>query len=146
MTTAVLDTNVLVSAFVGVTNSHSVPGQLLRAWLLGVFHLVVSAHILDEVTRTLAKPYFRRRLTLTQIVAAHSLLTRRAVLAQITVRVQRVAAHPEDDLILATALSANADFLVTGDEQLQRLGSYQGVQIVGPRAFLAVLGNKGRPT
>jgi predicted nucleic acid-binding protein len=50
-----------------------------------------------------------------------------------------VATHPEDDLVLATAVSAHADYLVTGDRKLQRLGSYQGVRILSPREFLAVL-------
>jgi predicted nucleic acid-binding protein len=50
-----------------------------------------------------------------------------------------VASHPEDDPILATAVSASADYLVTGDRQLQRLGSYRGVSIVSPREFLDLL-------
>ncbi len=50
-----------------------------------------------------------------------------------------MATHPEDDLVLATAVSAAADYLVTGDKQLQRLGGYHGVAIVSPRDFLALL-------
>jgi predicted nucleic acid-binding protein len=61
------------------------------------------------------------------------------VAVEITVEVRGVATHPEDDLILATAISARADYLVTGDRQLQALGSYQGVQIVSPRQFLTIL-------
>ena len=57
------------------------------------------------------------------------------------VAVQGVATHPEDDLILATAVSAQADYLVTGDKQLLALGSFQGVRIVAPAAFLAILEN-----
>ncbi len=57
----------------------------------------------------------------------------------ITVTVQGVASHPEDDLILATAVSARADYLVTGDRQLLALGTFQGVQIVSPRDFVAIL-------
>lgn len=57
----------------------------------------------------------------------------------ITVEVREVATHPEDDLILATAVSAHADYLVTGDRQLQALGIFRGVTIVSPRRFLAVL-------
>ena len=47
-----------------------------------------------------------------------------------------VATHPEDDLVLATAVSAQADYLVTRDRQLLKLGSYQGVAIVSPTEFL----------
>lgn len=52
---------------------------------------------------------------------------------------QGIATHPEDDLILTTALSGGAAFLVTGDHGLLRLGSYEGVSIVTVRAFLAML-------
>jgi predicted nucleic acid-binding protein len=45
----------------------------------------------------------------------------------------------EDDAILATALSGKADFLVTGDRQLLRLGTYRGVRIVTARDFLTIL-------
>ncbi len=53
-----------------------------------------------------------------------------------TISVQGVATHPEDDLILATAVSGGAQYLVTGDRQLLKLGNYQGVQIVTARDFL----------
>jgi uncharacterized protein len=58
----------------------------------------------------------------------------------ISITVSGVASHPEDDLILATAVSAQADYLVTGDRQLLALGEYQGVQIVTPRDFATTLG------
>jgi hypothetical protein len=49
------------------------------------------------------------------------------------------ATHPEDDLVLAAAVSAAADYLVTGDRQIRRLGSYQGVTIISPSDSLALL-------
>jgi predicted nucleic acid-binding protein len=50
-----------------------------------------------------------------------------------------VAPHPEDDLVLAAAVTAEADFLVTGDKRFLAVGSYAGVTILSPRAFLDVL-------
>jgi predicted nucleic acid-binding protein len=43
--------------------------------------------------------------------------------------VRGVATHPEDDVVLATGVSAGADFLVTGDRKLLQLGTYRGVRI-----------------
>ncbi len=57
----------------------------------------------------------------------------------ITAEVHGVATHAEDDLILATAISARVEYLVTGDKKLQELRSYQGVAIVSPREFLDIL-------
>ena len=45
--------------------------------------------------------------------------------------------------MLATAVSAQADYLVTGDIQLQKLGTYGGVTILSPRAFLDLLQGEG---
>jgi predicted nucleic acid-binding protein len=53
--------------------------------------------------------------------------------------VHEVTTHQEDDLILATAVSAKADYLVTGDSKLQQVGTYQGVAILSPRRFLEIL-------
>ncbi len=57
----------------------------------------------------------------------------------ITVVVDGVATHPEDDHVLATVVSARARYLVTGDKKRQRLRRYRGVTILSPRDFLILL-------
>ncbi len=63
MIKSVLDTNVLASGIVGFLNRQSPSARLLHAWRDATFELVTSEHILDELGRALARPYFRRRLT-----------------------------------------------------------------------------------
>jgi predicted nucleic acid-binding protein len=53
--------------------------------------------------------------------------------------VRGVATHPEDDVVLATGVSAGADFLVTGDRKLLQLGTYRGVRITTCTSFLEAL-------
>jgi putative PIN family toxin of toxin-antitoxin system len=103
------------------------------------FQVIVSVPILEELERTLQKPYFRRSLTTTQSPRFLKLLQRRATVSPITVSIRGIATHPEDDLILATAVSAKADYLVTGDSKLQQVGAYQEVRILSPRKFLETL-------
>jgi predicted nucleic acid-binding protein len=67
------------------------------------------------------------------------LLREEATVVVPTVEVVRVATHPEDDLVPASAVSAGVDYLMTGDRQWQRLGSYEGVRILSPREFLKLL-------
>ncbi len=145
MTVAVLDTNVLVSGVTGFLIDTSVPGQILHLWQAGRFTLVVSDHILAELERTLQKPYFQHRLSMEQITAARVLFRTSARFTPLTVEVHGVASHPEDDLVVATALSGQADYLITGDHHLQAVGSYQGVTILSPRAFVQQLQRKGSP-
>ena len=139
MIKAVLDTNALASGFRGVRNPISTPGQIIQAWKTGRFELMVSEHVLDELRRTFATRYFTRHLSAELIADALRSLEAEATVTPITVPVHGVATHSEDDLILATAVSANANYLVTGDGPLQALGAYQGVTILSPRTFLLLL-------
>jgi putative PIN family toxin of toxin-antitoxin system len=121
--TVVLDSNVLLSGLAGILIPASFPGQIVRVWRAGHFVLVISHPILGEVARNLQKPYVRRRLSSRAIADVLWLLDRQATFLPISVPVSGVAAHPEDGLILATAVAAGADYLVIGDTQLQRPGS-----------------------
>lgn len=138
MISAVLDTNILAS---GTVSAFTPPGQILNAWRDGQFTLVTSWHILDELEQTLQKPYFQSRLTKSDIVAFFDLLQNETIVTPITVNISGAATHPEDDLILAAAVSAQVDYLVTGDGPLLRhVGStYQGVDLVTSGVFLALL-------
>ena len=138
MISAVLDTNVLVSGTVTASNS---PGKILDYWLAGQFELVVSIHIIDEIKRTLQKPYFRDKLTFEAIAEFIDLLQNEATVIPITILVNNVATHPEDDLVIAAAVSGQVDYLVTGDGPLLRKvgNSYKGVKLVTPSDFLQIL-------
>jgi putative PIN family toxin of toxin-antitoxin system len=136
---AVQDTNVLASGFAGSATSSSTTGELVRRWRNRAFTLVVSEHILAELARAFANPYFTSRLPASEIEEAFVRLRTEAVVQPITVRVSGIASHPADDAIIATALSAPATYLVTGDKQLLERGSYWGTHFLAPRQFLEVL-------
>ncbi len=143
MIAAVLDTNVLASGIVGIVRLESTPGELLRRWRANAFTLVLSEPILAELIRTLTNPYFAARLAPSEVTDTLRRLHGEAHLQPITERVSGHATHREDDVILATALSAKADFLVTGDRGLHAIRVFQGVRVVSPREFLAILDAEG---
>jgi putative PIN family toxin of toxin-antitoxin system len=130
----VLDANVLASG--AVARPQSPLAALLDAVVLDRFDLVISQPILDELARTLNNPYFARRLARADRRDLLALVRSHARVVGLTVPVRGVATHPEDDLVLATAVAEGADYLVTGDCQLQRLASYEGVSILAPTEFL----------
>jgi putative PIN family toxin of toxin-antitoxin system len=132
----VLDTNILAR---GAISRATAVSAIIDAWIAGEFTLATSTHILAELGRVLQKPHFSQRLSSTTVAAYQQLLTTQATLVPITAQVSGVATHPEDDLVLATAVSARADYLVTRDRQLLRLGSYQGVTVLSPTEFLQAL-------
>jgi predicted nucleic acid-binding protein len=55
---AVLDVNVLISAFIG--GAEGPPRLLIYAWREGRFSLVVSPALLGELTTVLGRPKFDR--------------------------------------------------------------------------------------
>lgn len=139
MIAASLDTNALAPAITGQARPESIPGELFRRWQGQAYREVLGEHLPVELARTFAKPYYRRRRSLREVERAFRTLRRRGDMTQITVSVVGVATHPEDDLVLATAVSGAADYLVTGDKGLPAVGRYGRVQLLTPRDFLAVL-------
>lgn len=139
MIRAVLDANILVSA---ILVPAGIPARILLAAFAGLFACSASEAIISEVLTTIGRDRVRRRYRVdpSWLSQVRRFLESRPVLVPITATVQGVASHPEDDLILATAVSAQADYLVTGDRQLLALGQYQGVRIVTPRDFAAIIG------
>jgi uncharacterized protein len=135
MIRATLDTNVLASGV--VTSAQTVNGQVIQAWRDNKYSLILSETILTEFSRTLTQPYFSARLTAAQIEATVNLFRTEATIVPISVTVSGVATHPEDDPIIATALSGKAHYLVTRDEKLlKKVPEYKGVSIISPPVFL----------
>ena len=54
-----------------------------------------------------------------------------------------VVRDPNDDMIVACALAAGADYIVTRDKDLLSLGEHEGIRIVTPRQFLDLLERSG---
>ncbi len=140
MIEALVDSNVILSGFL---RKSSPPGQVLQAWRQERFVMLTSEAILDEVRRNLGNDFFHEQMTRAEMDDNLALLQNEATLVVPTILVQGVATHPEDDLILSAAVSAGADYLVTGDRQLLALGEYGGIPIVSPRSFLDILNADG---
>ena len=139
MTTAAFDANVLAAGLIGLSVPTSTPGELIRRWLDDRFVLVISEYVFDEVRVAVAARYFRRRLTDEQIETALARFRAEARWVPITFEVSGVASHHHDDPVIATAVSAGADYLVTGDKELRAVGAHAGVTILTPCEFLIVL-------
>jgi putative PIN family toxin of toxin-antitoxin system len=145
MLRAVLDSSVLVSIFL---TPQGTSAQLLRAARRGAFVLCLSEEIIEETTRKLRgkNAAFRRRYGYSdqEIEAYAALLFATTELATNLPDLRgAVPTDPKDDVIVASAVAAKADYLVAGDRRhLLKLGTYQSVRIVGVREFLDLLGNK----
>jgi len=116
----VLDTNVLLS---GLMAPGGTPGQIVEAWRKAHFDLVLSEPMLEEIRRVLAYPKIHARLGWGEEEIARFLLLLRLKaevvdLAGVTAVVPRDVG---DDPVLATLFAGQADWLVSGDQDLLAL-------------------------
>jgi putative PIN family toxin of toxin-antitoxin system len=134
---AALDTNVLVSAAI---NPRNPPAQIVRAWQSEAFVLVTSAVLIGELRLVLARRVVRRYLTW-NADQINEVFRRLSVSARIVepARRLRVLADEADNRVLEAAVEAQAGYIVTGDRELLTLGEYEGIEIVKPVRFAAIL-------
>lgn len=129
----VLDSNVLVSALLMKSTP---PDQLYRAWINGRFDLVTSDWQIDELKRVLGYEKLKRYI---KPMEASLLLENLDAMAQIVTVTQArsKSPDPDDNWIVATAVTGEADLLVTGDKNdLLHLKQVEGVRIVNAREAL----------
>jgi predicted nucleic acid-binding protein len=135
---------VLIDATTLASMAIALPGGtlafILDAWRQRLFQVVVSDPLIAELRRTLSNAYFRRRLSAHDVQIYLDFVQDAADRTDITVHVLGVATHPEDDLVLAAALSAHVDYLVTSDRRFRtRVPTYHGIALLSPSDFVAVL-------
>jgi len=49
---------------------------------------------------------------------------------------------PSDNMFIECAVKLKADFIVTGDKALRKIGKYKNIQILSPYEFLKVIDKK----
>jgi len=125
---AVFDTNVLVAAFV----TEGVCAKLLGRARRKQLNLVISPFILKEFENVLLKKLSASK---EQIRMATKLISEAAQIVSHESMVSGICRDPDDDQILSCALSAKADYLVTGDFDLLELKEFHGIRILTPGAF-----------
>lgn len=127
----VFDTNVLFAAFV----AHGVCAGLYEECLLRG-RIVVSQFILEELQEKLLT---KAKLSQVEVEEVIDAVSADAEILETQPLATRVCRDADDDWILATALAAKADALVTGDKDLLVLERHEGIPILTPRDCLAFL-------
>lgn len=123
----VLDTNILVSGLLW----SGLPRQILAAARTQQI-IFTSQELLDELHRVLQRPKFAARLHVAGAIA-NELIDQYTALAQIVVSASLpapVCDDPDDDAVIACAVAASAEVIVSGDDDLLRLGSYGSIAIL----------------
>jgi uncharacterized protein len=129
---AVFDTNVLIAAFL---TEGLCSGLLIRA-RKQAFQLILCDYIIQEFEGVLTKKF---KLSSTDISAISEIIEEAAyeILHELH-PIPGICGDSNDDMIIACANDAAADYIVTGDEDLLILKIYNDIEIINPRNFAAL--------
>lgn len=126
----VIDTNVLISAFVFGGNAER---SLEKALALG--EVACSDFITTEVSRVLINKFAVPEEKVNRIL---NTLNQVVQIVKPTSTLPNVCRDPDDNYVLQLAESVSADFIITGDKDLLTLVSFGGTRIVSPAEFLQI--------
>jgi len=130
----VLDTNILVSALL-------FKGELSKIadrWKKGRIAPVFSRETFEEFRTVLEYPKFSLTGREIKMIIEEEVLPFFEV-AEISDKISGVCRDPADDKFIACAVSASADFIVSGDNDLLDIGKYKSVRIITAAEFLKMI-------
>ena len=132
----VADTNTVLSAF--WWGGH--PGDVLNAARHGQIVLLTSAVLITELEDVLAREKFAERIarvgsSVNELLAGYRALVTLARPAA----VEAITRDPDDDHVIACAVGANAEIIVTRNRDLLDLGSFQNIRILAARDALEAI-------
>lgn len=133
-----MDTNILVSA---ALKRGSKPDTLLRRWIAGDFLIVTSPVAVAELSDVLNRPRIREKYRLTDqdIRDFVRQFSRQAILVSGTSISGVVVADPKDDMFISCAAEGQARYIISGDQHLLELRSYERIRIRTVARFLLTL-------
>ncbi|HEY3488640.1 MAG TPA: putative toxin-antitoxin system toxin component, PIN family [Candidatus Deferrimicrobiaceae bacterium] len=126
----VLDTNVFVSSFYGGN-----PRKVIDLWRQGAVTLCLSGPIVEEYLEVLRRMGLGNSGELEELARLFAEGFNLLFFAQ-PPRIQVVPDDPDDDRFFECAVALSADFIVSGDKHLLRVGNFRGIPVYGVKEFL----------
>jgi hypothetical protein len=134
----VLDTNVLISALLSTGGP---PAQIMEHWEGGMFDVVTSGPLLEELKRALGYERVRKYLEMTprEINTFIDGWSAVAICVDPEMELDVVEDDPDDNRVLECAVASGANYIVSGDDHLLDLEEYQGIEVLPPAGFIILL-------
>ena len=103
------------------------------------FLVVISEQMIEELERVLRYPRVRTKYNLKDedIGLAVGAIKKFAIVLPDLIKLNVIKEDPDDNKVLACALAAQADYIVSGDNHLLDLGVFENIPIVTVKGFIA---------
>jgi len=131
----VIDTNIWIGFLIGKTLS-----GLSEALINDKIRVLFSDELFEEVAEVLQRPKFKKYFSQNDIAELISLIHLKTEFVEIRERFEDCR-DPKDNFLLDLCVSGNADYLLTGDDDLLVLNPFRDVQIISYRNFREILQN-----
>ena len=128
----VFDTNIYLSTII----FGGKPKKVLQLALQEKIILITSPQILLEVALKLKEKFLWKD---EQVVLAIKAINKIAFVIRPKKRIKVIQQDPTDDKIIEAAITAKANYIITGDKHLLDIKQYQKIKILKPSEFLNVL-------
>ena len=129
----VVDTNVLVSALVFKQKPEQVVSKIFQS---GLF--LFSDDTLEELIDVLGRPKFSKYISAEIVHDYIGLLDNFSIFVKPSQKIT-VCRDPKDNMLLELAVAGQADYIITGDQDLLELNPFRNIQIVKPAKFLEIV-------
>lgn len=129
-TKVVIDTNVIVSAF----GWHGTPEKIVKLVLTGKIQNFITMEMLAEVARVVSYPKLKFPESL-QVEIIETIFNFSKIV-EVREFVNIIKDDSEDNKVLECAISAESEFIITGDSHLLMLENFRGMEILTPDNFL----------
>ena len=124
----VIDTNIWIGFLIGKALSG------LSEALNDRIRILFSEELFDELVEVLQRPKFNKYFSQNDIMELISLIHLKTERIEIKERFEDCR-DPKDNFLLDLCVSGNADYLITGDDDLLALNPFRGVEIINYRNF-----------
>ncbi len=137
----VLDANIVISALI---SSKGYPARIVDAWLRGHLDVLISPPIIDEILRVTAYQRIQKKYPMVKERRLEfvELLSEQGILVEPEERLHVVEEDESDNRYVECAAAGSAQYIVSGDEHLLRVGNYRGIEIITPAAFVAFISTR----
>lgn len=132
MLRVVVDANIWISALLNSNTALAV----VRLLEHDQYQLICADALIDELAEVLDRPKFQSKIQRHRKESLLELVREKAHFIKLPASIEKVCRDSKDDVYVVCAVVAQADFLVSGDDDLLFMKEHEGVKIISLRSFI----------
>ena len=130
-----MDANIFISSFFWGSN----PGMVLERIIEGIDELFITKEILDEIEEVLGRPKFHAdKEEIDYLIKSIEEIGNRIIPKR---QIKNGSRDKTDNKYIECGMTANVDYIISGDIHLLELREYGKIKIMTAREYLEVIKN-----